>query len=258
VLTRVRRKVAHSAARVARRVGGEIGEVGELGGVWSIPPDCDARTREIIGRVQAYTLTPPARIMALCDAARHLDRAGIEGAIVECGVWRGGSMAAAALTLLEAGRPDRELWLYDTFSEMPPPGPNDRHASGADLHEMYERLGRDPVYAIHPEDRIRALMVSTGYPPELLRLVPGLVEETIPAEAPERIALLRLDTDWYGSTLHELRELYPRVAGGGIVIVDDYGEFEGARAAVDEYFADDPTPPLLHRVDSSCRLIQVP
>ena len=258
MLTRLRRTVAYRAARVARRVGGEIGEVGELGGVWSIPADCDPDTAAIIRRVQAYTLTPPARLMALCEAVRHLERAGIDGAIVECGVWRGGSMAAAALTLLGLGSGEREIWLYDTFTEMPPPGPADRHVSGADLREMYDRLGKDPVYTIHGEDRIRQLLESTGYPPDRLRFVAGLVEETIPEQAPERIALCRLDTDWYESTAHELRHLHPRIAPGGVLIIDDYGEFLGARKATDEFLATLERPPLLHRVDESCRLLQVP
>jgi hypothetical protein len=257
VLTRVRRTIAYRAARVARRVGGEVGEVGELGGVWSIPADCDAETAAIIRRVQAYTLTPPARLMSLCESIRYLERAGIEGAIVECGVWRGGSMAAAALTLLELNSTEREIWLYDTFTEMPPPGPDDRHVSGADLDAMYERLGKDPVYTIHPEGRIRELLESTGYPPDRLRSVAGLVEETIPAQAPDRIALCRLDTDWYGSTAHELRHLYPRITTGGVLIIDDYGEFLGARKATDEFLATLERSPLLHRVDESCRLLQV-
>ena len=85
-----------------------------------------------------------------------------------------------------------------------------------------------------------------------------MVEDTIPAEAPAEIALLRLDTDWYRSTIHELRHLYPRIASGGILIVDDYGEFAGARQAVDEHLAEDGRPVLLNRVDFSCRLVQVP
>ena len=231
-----------------------MGEVGDLGGVWSVPADCDERTAAIIRRVQAYTLTPPARIMALCDGIRHLERAGVEGAIVECGVWRGGSMMAAALTLLELGTTDREIWMYDTFTEMPPPGEFDAHASGADLGQMYEETGKDPVYTIYSDERIKSLMVETGYPEEKLHLVRGLVEETIPGRAPERIALCRLDTDWYESTAHELEHLYPRIAAGGLLIIDDYGEFLGARKAVDEYLERLDPPPLLARVDESCRL----
>ncbi len=84
--------------------------------------------------------------------------------------------------------------------------------------------------------------------------VVGMVEETIPAEAPERIALLRLDTDWYASTKHELETLYPRLVNGGVLIVDDYGHYEGARQAVDEYFAETGERVLLNRIDYTGRV----
>jgi O-methyltransferase len=227
---------------------------------FAIPPDCDPATAAIIERVKPYTLTPPARVMALCEAIRYLGRAGIDGSIVECGVWRGGSMMAAALTLLERGDTERELHMFDTFTEIPRPDERDTHMSGTPGPEFFERVveADEDVYGLLPLDRVRELLASTGYPSERMRFVQGLVEQTIPAQAPERIALLRLDTDWYRSTIHELRHLYPRVAGGGIVIVDDYGEFTGARDAVDEYLAEIDRPVLLNRVDFSCRLIQVP
>jgi len=227
---------------------------------FAIPPDCDPQTAAICERVKPYTLTPPPRVMALCEAIRYLERAGIDGPIVECGVWRGGSMMAAALALLGLGSTDRDLYMFDTFTEIPRPDERDTHMSGTGGPEFFDRVvAENPdVYGLLPLDRVRELLESTGYPPRRLRFVQGMVEDTIPAEAPDRIALLRLDTDWYRSTIHELRHLYPRVASGGIVIVDDYGEFAGARDAVDEHLAEDGRPVLLNRVDFSCRLIQVP
>lgn len=254
----MRKAAARTAARAARRIGAGVGEVGELGGAWSIPRDCDEGTAAIIRQVQAFTLTPPARLMSLCHAIRHLDRAGVDGAVVECGVWRGGSMMAAALTLLEAGEPRREIAMFDTYTEMPLPGEHDAHVSGTDLGELFEELANDPIYDNHPIDQVRATMESTGYPAGQLRLVQGMVEETIPDQAPERIALCRLDTDWYESTKHELEHLYPRIAPGGILIIDDYGEFTGARKAVDEHLSGLDRPIFLHRVDESCRLSVVP
>ena len=82
------------------------------------------------------------------------------------------------------------------------------------------------------------------------------MEDTLPAAAPDTIALLRLDTDWYESTAHELRHLYPRLSRGGILLVDDYGHWSGARKAVDEYFGADR--PFLHRVDYTARLAVKP
>src|SRR5437773_5710167 len=97
-------------------------------------------------------------------------------------------------------------------------------------------------------------MAATGYPTAKLHFVQGMVEETIPATVPARIAILRLDTDWYQSTRHELEHLYPLVSHIGVLIVDDYGYWKGARKAVDEYFARAQTPMLLHRIDSAGRI----
>ena len=101
-------------------------------------------------------------------------------------------------------------------------------------------------------------MESTGYPSERIHLIKGMVEETLPAQAPERLALLRLDTDWYASTKHELEQLYPRVSPGGVLIIDDYGHYEGARNAVDEYFASRGEHVLLQRIDWTGRMVLKP
>jgi elongation factor P hydroxylase len=87
-----------------------------------------------------------------------------------------------------------------------------------------------------------------------VHLVQGLVEETLPAQAPESIALLRLDTDWYKSTLHELEHLYPRLVRGGVLLIDDFGYWQGARQATEEYFARHPPAPLLVAVDQTGRV----
>ena len=105
---------------------------------------------------------------------------------------------------------------------------------------------------------VRELLRSTGYPSERVHVVRGAVEETLPGHAPDRLALLRLDTDWYESTRHELQELYPRLATGGVLIVDDYGHWEGARRAVDEYFAGAGPAPLLQRIDYTGRMAVKP
>jgi O-methyltransferase len=259
VRSSLRKAVVSPIRRGLRRAGYEVHPLDEPADTFAIPPDCDPATAEICRHVKPYTLTPPPRLMALCEAVRHLERAEIDGPIVECGVWRGGSMMAAALTLLELGCTDRDLYLFDTFTEMPLPDDRDTHMSGRPGPEFFADVVTDePAYDLLPLERVRELLEGTGYPPERLRFVPGLVEETIPAEAPERIALLRLDTDWYRSTSHEMTHLYPRIASGGILIVDDYGEFAGARRAVDEHLATDGRPVLLNRVDFSCRLVQVP
>jgi hypothetical protein len=97
-------------------------------------------------------------------------------------------------------------------------------------------------------------MDSTGYPRDRITYVQGKVEETIPAVIPDKISILRLDTDWYASTRHELVELFPRLSIGGVLIIDDYGYWRGARLAVDEYFSQGAAQMLLHRIDYTGRI----
>ena len=220
-----------------------------------LPPDIDDDARAIIETVSPFSMTSPERLLALRDAVRHVCRHGIEGDIVECGVWRGGSMLAAALTLLECGA-RRQIHLFDTFEGMPPPAAADRDLTGVSAATLLAAEQRESgdTWAFSPLDQVRANLRSTGYPAELVRFVPGRVEETIPEAAPERIAVLRLDTDWYESTRHELEHLYPRLAVGGVLIVDDYGHWQGARRAVDEYLAASGARLLLSRIDYTGRM----
>lgn len=231
----------------------------------AMPAGIDAHTTATIRAVAPYTLTSPERVAALVDAVRYVVRADLPGAIVECGVWRGGSMLAVAMTLIALGRTDRDLYLFDTFDAMPAPGPRDVDLTtgipASIYHQQYVEMARegraDPVYAYLPLDRVRELLAQTGYPTQRIHFVAGLVEDTVPVHAPERVALLRLDTDYYVSTRHELEHLLPRVPDGGILIVDDYGHYQGSRDATDEYLDRVGLPLLLQRLDYSGRLAVV-
>jgi hypothetical protein len=105
---------------------------------------------------------------------------------------------------------------------------------------------------------VQANMARSSYPSQRIHLVKGPVESTIPGVAPDDIALLRLDTDWYESTRHELEHLFPRLVPGGVLIIDDYGHWQGARQAVDEYLAKSDVPILLNRVDYTGRIAVIP
>jgi O-methyltransferase len=218
-------------------------------------PDVDRRVIDIFNKVKPYTMTSPERVFALCDAVRYVVAAGIEGAVVECGVWKGGSSMAAALMLRELGATDRDLHLFDTFEGMSEPTEHDRRTGGPAAAELLAATTKDAkVWAYSPLGEVRANLQSTGYPVERMRFVQGKVEDTIPECAPEKIAILRLDTDWYESTRHELEHLFPRLAVGGVLIIDDYGAWEGARRAVDEFIAAHKTPILLNRIDETGRV----
>jgi len=215
---------------------------------------------EVIHTVKPFTMTSPARIAALCDAVSHVVRHGIAGGFVECGVWKGGSAMAAALRLVQLNEANRPLFLFDTFEGMTAPSEIDR--SGRSGFSAAALLKSAPdssnIAARAPIDDVRRNMAATGYPPDLVHLVRGPVEETLPERAPDRIAVLRLDTDWYSSTRHELVHLYPRLAAGGILIIDDYGDWQGARKAVDEYFDEQKIPIFLHRIDHTGRIAVKP
>jgi O-methyltransferase len=195
-----------------------------------------------------YSMTSVERMYALWQAVGYVVNRGIPGAFVECGVWRGGSAMLAALRFRELLNV-RDLYLYDTFKGMTEPGA----ADSLEEHARWRALQRDDhndwCYASRAE--VERNMLTTGIPAERLHLIEGPVARTLPAHAPERIAVLRLDTDFYESTRHELEHLYPHLSEAGVLIVDDYGKYQGARKAVDEYLNGRV---LLNRIDDTGRL----
>ncbi|CAN5367946.1 hypothetical protein BH11PSE9_BH11PSE9_34600 [soil metagenome] len=218
--------------------------------------DLSAADRELIARVSPFTMTSLERRASLLGTIDHIVRHRIPGDIVECGVWRGGSMMAVALALMARGDTSRHLYLYDTFEGMSEPTPEDRSVTGESAESQLARTTRGKgVWCEAGLDDVQANLWSTGYPREQIHFVQGKVEDTIPGTLPSAIALLRLDTDWYESTRHELTHLYPLLARHGVLIIDDYGHWQGARQAVDEYFAASAQPVFLHRVDYTARLV---
>lgn len=217
-------------------------------------PDVSEGTREMYRRVAPFTMTSPERISAVCDAIDYVTRAQIVGAYVECGVWRGGSSMAAAFSLMANGDLDRDLFLFDTFEGMSAPTEHDvRTEDSTAAENLLSRAKKtEKIWCRASIDDVTENMTTTGYPSDKIHLCKGMVEATLPSQAPEKIAVLRLDTDWYESTRHELENLYPRLSVGGVLIIDDYGYWAGARKAVDEYFADRPV--LLNRIDRTGRI----
>jgi hypothetical protein len=206
-------------------------------------------------------MTSAERVVSLVRAIEYVVDAGIEGDIVECGVWRGGSAMAAIMTLHRIGAAPRKVHLFDTFEGMV--RPTDR-----DYTPIYGKSAVDILVSENPEasltwakaslDEVRRNIDSIGYPPDFVSYVRGPVEQTLPDQAPGRIAVLRLDTDWYESTRHELVHLYPRLEPGGLLIIDDYGHWDGARLAVDEFMQELGRPLYLSRIDYTGRVAQKP
>ena len=215
------------------------------------PRDITTEERAIFERVEPYTMTSIERVISLIRAVKHVTQ--LEGDFVECGVWQGGSMMAVALSLLNLQQSDRHLYLYDTFEGMTPPTEKDLRYDGVHVSELLANSDREGwIWAEAGLDVVRNNLNSTGYPSANIKYIKGRVEDTIPKTIPDKICLLRLDTDWYESTRHELEHLYPRLVSGGILIIDDYGHYQGAKQAVDEFFG---PRTFLHRIDYTGRML---
>lgn len=185
-----------------------------------------------------YTKSSDARLAAMRDSVLAIEREAVAGDIVECGVWRGGNIILARKLA-----PERVCWLFDTFAGMTEPTELDRKPNGARAIDSFRVKTIHRPWAAVPLDEVRSYFAETEtLDDDRLRFIVGPVERTLldPAHLPERIALLRLDTDWHASTKIELEILYPRLVPGGFLIVDDFGHWLGARKAVEDYFAARP------------------
>ena len=221
-----------------------------------VPFEATEEEIEDILFVGPYTATSVARRYALIKAVKYVIKNDIPGDFVECGVWRGGSAMLIAQTLKRLGASMRKIWLYDTFEGMPPPTEDDKSGNGVLAKQILanEEKGTG-VWCYSSLEEVRTNFKKVDYPMENVYFVVGPVESTIPGNIPNKICLLRLDTDWYESTKHELRHLWPILEKNGIMIIDDYGDWKGARKAVDEFCANNPRI-LLNVIDETGRVVQ--
>ena len=205
-----------------------------------------------------YTMTSRERMYSLYMAVDYVLKHDVPGDFVECGVWRGGSAMLIARMLHHRGIQNRRLYLYDTYEGMSSPTAADRDFAGRDADALLnasEHNKETSVWCLADIADVKNNMAKTNLPGDLIHFIKGKVEDTLPMQMPqENIAILRLDTDWYASTLHELHHLYPRLSVNGVLIIDDYGHWEGCRKAVDEYFQEKNIQMLLNRIDYTGRL----
>jgi len=217
----------------------------------------------IIGKIAPYTMTMRDGLEStygLFQAVKYIVQNKIAGDFVECGVWRGGSMMLVAWALQHFGDTSRQLHLYDTYRGMTEPDDIDVDFDGNPMKPIWTMATQKGQIMAPggPIDQVKENMRLTGYPEAQMHFIVGDVLQTIPEQVPSRIALLRLDTDWYKSTLHELQHLYDLIVPHGVLIIDDYGWCRGARKATDEFFADRPFKPMMHRIDQCPRVIIKP
>jgi O-methyltransferase len=155
-------------------------------------------------------------------------RRGIPGDLVETGVWRGGAVIFMRGVLRALGDSSRRVWACDSFAGLPRPDVGRYPKDAGDPHHTFSNL----VVSV---DEVRANFQRYGLLDAQVRFLPGWFRDTLPNAPIERIAVLRLDGDMYESTMVALESLYPRLAPGGYLIVDDYGAVPGCREAVEDY-----------------------
>lgn len=218
-------------------------------------PDMDKDFMELREKCNNHTMTSPENLYYVHNAIKYIVKNNIHGSMVECGVWKGGNVMMIALTLMKLGIKDRKIYLFDTFEGMSEPTDEDIDFTKNDAKVIWKKSQKEDhnEFCYSPIEEVKQNVYSTGYPKENLIFVKGKVEDTIPGTLPDAISMLRLDTDWYESTYHELTHLFPLLAERGFLIIDDYGHWEGARKAVDQYFQENKVGIFLNRLDYTAR-----
>lgn len=226
---------------------------------------------EIIKIVRKNTMLPYVNLVTLYEQVLFCEKNGIEGDYVECGVWNGGAVGLMALANLKHGFERRNLHLFDAFEEICAP---DEEIDGERaINEVKQILGKNaftkgeltPLKGIYdkfggPGDikACKSLIENTiGYPTNYVHYHKGWFQNTLPGKSKEitKIAILRLDGDWYESTKVCLENLYDKVVPNGIVIFDDYGLYAGCKKAVDEFFVSRNKSYYLNYSSWACRYI---
>lgn len=213
--------------------------------------------REIYTACKSYSMTSIERMFSLYKSVKYVAINNIPGDFVECGVWRGGSAMVIALSLIKFNLTDRNIYLYDTFDGMSEPSDEDVDVNGETAAQLMKNRNKDEedgVWCYASFDVVKRNMQRTGYDESKIHYIQGKVEDTLPTQNPPGdIAVLRLDTDFYTSTKHELEHLYPKLVADGVLIADDYGHWQGAKQAIDEFFTTRKRP-LLNRIDYTGRI----
>lgn len=188
-----------------------------------------------------YTMTGVDRIKSLFDSLEYIRQTNLDGDIVECGVWKGGNILGC-VEYCKFHNIEKTFWLYDTFTGMSKATEHDIDLNGY-KGEVWE--GKCDAML----DEVMNLIHNTNYPINKVKFIVGDICQTLNFEdnVPQKISLLRLDTDWYESTKKELEILYPKLSNNGVLIIDDYGHWKGCKKAVDEYFKNTST--IIEKID---------
>jgi O-methyltransferase len=237
-------------------------KTGNTTDIVTVIPEVSVSEKAMITTALQYSMTNPERMWAIVQAMKRIAGKKIDGDVVECGVWKGGNILLFSL-LLESYGLTKDVWAYDTYEGMSEPTDNDVDFRGTHSRLLLEKSSKivsgdtHNVWCYSTLDEVRENIRRNTKNVDSIHFVKGKVEDTLTDEKnlPEKISLLRIDTDWYESTKKSLEVLYPRLVPGGVLILDDYGHWKGSRKAFDEYFASREETPILHRVDYTCRVM---
>ncbi len=222
----------------------------------NITPDMEGEFLTAYAKCKSFSMTSPQRMYSAYKATEYIIKNNIPGDLVECGVWKGGSIMIMLEKLIQLKEMNRKIFLYDTFEGMSEPTEKDVEVTGKLARTFWQKKqkGNSNEWCFAGLKEVQENMKRTNYPFDNFVFIKGKVEDTIPKEIPNKISLLRLDTDWFESTYHEMKHLFPLLSKNGILIIDDYGHWKGSREAVDKYFEEHNIFPYLNRVDYSGRI----
>jgi O-methyltransferase len=196
--------------------------------------------------VKPFTMTSEERIISLFESLEYIRLNNIEGDFVECGVWKGGNILGMMEYLSYHNMIDRKVWIYDTFEGMTNPEDDDVDFNNTKANDII-----DSIRCYSPLEEVKINLSSSSLPNDRLVYVVGDICETLDCEKniPNKISILRLDTDWYKSTKKEMEVLYPKLINNGVLIVDDYGHWKGSKKAVDDYITDQKLNLKIEKID---------
>lgn len=190
--------------------------------------------KNLYKKVRPYTMSEEDRLLSLHELAREMLRSNVSGDFVECGVCNGGSAAILADAIRKSS--ERKIWLYDTFKGIPAAGPQD------DLEaKKHEGDWKGDV------GKVQEVFSKINFPKERQVVCQGIFEHTF-KQVPKSVALIHIDADWYESVLLSLETFYPLIPQGGVIILDDFGWWEGCRKAFYFFCKKYEIAPLLQRV----------
>lgn len=232
----------------------------------------EKEANEAIKIVRKQTMLPYINLVTLYEQVLYCEKGNIEGDFVECGVWKGGAVGLMALANLKNGTVRRKLHLFDAFEEIC--APNEEVDGSVALGEVKKLLGKNaltkgeltPLKGIYDNfggpgdinECKRLIENKIGYPANYVNYYKGWFQNTVHSKSKEieKIAILRLDGDWYESTKICLDYLFDKVVSGGFIIIDDYGLYSGCKKAVDDFFELRNEFYYLHYSSWACRYLQ--